>query len=1318
MASDSPRRPSRCAGGVVVRAQAATEQSYMESVVTFLQDVVPQAYTGAPPTDEKEKIVWVRFEKADLNDTSRSPEFLEMHSGSSDPPLCLMIGYADGMQIWSISLGGEAQELFSVRHGPVRAAHILPAPHISPLMIDGFADKRPLLGVCKSTGSLGTSPPYCCVDLYSLRTGEMVKSIQFKTPIYDLYCNKEILVVALQEKIAAFDSCTFTKKFFVTSCFPCPGPNLNPIALGGRWLAYAENKLIRCHQSRGGACGDNAQSYTATVISAAKTLKTGLTMVGKVVTQLAGTLPTGALDEEGVTPPSTTRRSPHAPGVITVIDTHNVGEGQVLVSEDSDGEGVVAHFPAHDKPISCMAFNPSGMLLVTADTLGHDFHVFHVLTHPWASNQSAVHHLYTLHRGETEAKVQDICFSQDSRWVVISTLRGTSHVFPINPYGGAPCARTHMSPRVVNRMSRFQKSAGLEEIENELNSKQAGGGRCSPIPGLSSSPSGSPLHAKLTSQESYNNFTSNNMGNPRLSPLPSLTIVLPLAQIKQPMTLGTMTKRSGPYLFGAGCFAIKTPCKTKPPPQISPSKSSGGEFCVAAVFAASRSWYMTNPNMKREKDQSSRSVVESLYILSCYGTLVEHVLEPRPISTAQKISDDTPLELNTSPRACWSLARTPLWNELQPPFLSNHPLVLASDLLQYYQYLLAGLVPPGSPGPVTRHESYDSLTSDHSGQEDEEWLSQVEIVTHTGPHRRLWMGPQFQFKTIHPSGQTTVISSSSSVLQSQGPSDIQQPLLDFHTDDLDLHSLRIQPVRSEPVSMPGSSRLVAERRGQGTVIDTGSAFTFHHLPPLPLLICHHWEGVKRKGERRDGGEDPAGQRCEGVKRKGERRDGGEDPAGQRCEGVKRKGERRDGGEDPAGQRCEGVKRKGERRDGGEDPAGQRCEGVKRKGERRDGGEDPAGQRCEGVKRKDGGEDPAGQRCEGVKRKGERIDGGEDPAGLHCEGVKRKGERRDGGEDPAGQCCEGVKRKGERIDGGEDPAGQHCEGVKRKGERRDGGEDPAGQCCEGVKRKGERIDGGEDPAGQRCEGMKRKDGGEDPAGQRCEGVKRKGERIDGGEDPAGQRCEGMKRKDGGEDPAGQRCEGVKRKGERIDGREDPTGQHCEGVKRKGERRDGGEDPAGQRCEGVKRKGERRDGGEDPAGQRCEGVKRKGERRDGGEDPAGQCCEGVKRKGERRDGGEDPAGQRCEGVKRIYGGVDPAGQRCEGVKRKGERRDGGEDPAGQRCEGVKRKGERRDGGEDPAGQRCEGVKRKGERIDGGEDPAGQRWVGVKRKGERID
>lgn len=51
-------------------------------------------------------------------------------------------------------------------------------------------------------------------------------------------------------------------------------------------------------------------------------------MVGKVVTQLAGTLPSGAPDEEG-SPHSATRRSPHVPGIVTIIDMQTVGEGQV-----------------------------------------------------------------------------------------------------------------------------------------------------------------------------------------------------------------------------------------------------------------------------------------------------------------------------------------------------------------------------------------------------------------------------------------------------------------------------------------------------------------------------------------------------------------------------------------------------------------------------------------------------------------------------------------------------------------------------------------------------------------------------------------------------------------------------------------------------------------------------------------------------------------------------------------------------------------------------------------------------------------------------
>lgn len=51
----------------------------------------------------------------------------------------------------------------------------------------------------------------------------------------------------------------------------------------------------------------------------------------------------------------------------------------------------------------CIIF--SGSLLLTADVLGHNFHVFYVLPHPICPSLSAIHHLYTLHRGDTTATV-------------------------------------------------------------------------------------------------------------------------------------------------------------------------------------------------------------------------------------------------------------------------------------------------------------------------------------------------------------------------------------------------------------------------------------------------------------------------------------------------------------------------------------------------------------------------------------------------------------------------------------------------------------------------------------------------------------------------------------------------------------------------------------------------------------------------------------------------------------------------------------------------------------------------------------------------
>lgn len=59
--------------------------------------------------------------------------------------------------------------------------------------------------------------------------------------------------------------------------------NPNPVALGSRWMAYAERKLIPSKRSSGGCDCDGISSYTATVLNAAKSLGKGLLELGEQV---------------------------------------------------------------------------------------------------------------------------------------------------------------------------------------------------------------------------------------------------------------------------------------------------------------------------------------------------------------------------------------------------------------------------------------------------------------------------------------------------------------------------------------------------------------------------------------------------------------------------------------------------------------------------------------------------------------------------------------------------------------------------------------------------------------------------------------------------------------------------------------------------------------------------------------------------------------------------------------------------------------------------------------------------------------------------
>ncbi|XP_064555557.1 breast carcinoma-amplified sequence 3 homolog isoform X2 [Drosophila montana] len=746
----------------IVPPQTVSDRSILDSAIGFINDVT---LVHQPVQDPKDTITWARFEtSADVSDPRFGDDW-ELE-GNAAPPLLLILGYGLGVQVWAIPANGEAVEVLSWRHGVVTALRVLPTPATATTAlddngradepVDAFAEKRPLValvdggsaaasslltggggggghisggGMGSAGGGIGNtsagSSHFSAVNFVSLKTGAQVKTIKFKNAVLDIQANRSAVVISFHERLAVFDARTLEDRLTITTCFPSPGINPNPIALGPRWLAYAEHKLLHSKRSGGGCDGEGVPSYTATVLNAAKSFGKGLRELGEqVAAGLTGTTAgSGNSSKSSSFDSATGGADAKQSGVVTIIDVKHpikdysptTGAPLGLTGAHAGGDPIVAHFVAHSEALVAMDFDSSGMLLLTADRRGHDFHVFRIQPHPVGSSLAAVHHLYVLHRGDTSAKVQHIAFSLDSRWAAVSTLRGTTHVFPITPYGGAMGVRTHTSLHVVNKLSRFHRSAGLG----------ADGRSSSPI-------SHSESTTFVQSLQPYH--------NPTLPPFPRPAVVQPLAQLRQPFvlgsppgsaTLGGVSGGSGSSSSGGGVGSHHQRQRLS-----SLSDDCGKPLSVCATFAKSRSWLLEPPTATREAPHRvQRKAVDSLFVMAGHGALIQYDLDTKLASNVakEKICDDTPIELEVEAKAQWNLGRRKDGSQEIIP-----PLALDNWLIK------------------DRHASLlmDSAHQfDEPDERAESWLAQVEIITHAGPHRRLWMGPQFVFKNYNtPSG--------------------------------------------------------------------------------------------------------------------------------------------------------------------------------------------------------------------------------------------------------------------------------------------------------------------------------------------------------------------------------------------------------------------------------------------------------------------------------------------------------------------------------------------------------------------------------------
>lgn len=140
----------------------------------------------------------------------------------------------------------------------MKVLKILPAPYEVGALNkrDHFETKRPLIALVEVANHSSAAGS---LNFYSLKSGEQVKQIKFKNPILDVLANRRSVVITFPERIAVFDAFTLEDKLSVTSCYLSPGVQQNPVALGPRWLGFAEKKLIASRKSSGGNEGEGVQ---------------------------------------------------------------------------------------------------------------------------------------------------------------------------------------------------------------------------------------------------------------------------------------------------------------------------------------------------------------------------------------------------------------------------------------------------------------------------------------------------------------------------------------------------------------------------------------------------------------------------------------------------------------------------------------------------------------------------------------------------------------------------------------------------------------------------------------------------------------------------------------------------------------------------------------------------------------------------------------------------------------------------------------------------------------------------------------------------
>lgn len=288
--------------------------------------------------------------------------------------LVLLVAYERGFQVWDLSEPSSPALLASKRNPGVACIQHLP---------QGFLALSPLYETLEW--------PKNTLQLFSLFPLEQTSSIRASCSISHFLANESVIALALVDyEIEVYCSETLELKYSISAGRGGIGDFEIIMTLSSLHLAYSLSVLSEPK--------DNAEPSLTNVIS------------NKVF----------SFAENGF---NTMKNYIEQSGYLTAPYNYL---GKVCIHQLNSGQAY-CEFQAFTSSISYMKFSPSSRLLVVAHASGQYLHIYKIESSPKYTL------VYKLTRGLTCASISDITISLDEAWVVVSSSRGTSHVYSIVP---------------------------------------------------------------------------------------------------------------------------------------------------------------------------------------------------------------------------------------------------------------------------------------------------------------------------------------------------------------------------------------------------------------------------------------------------------------------------------------------------------------------------------------------------------------------------------------------------------------------------------------------------------------------------------------------------------------------------------------------------------------------------------------------------------------------------------------------------------------------------------------------------------------------